>query len=110
MEDIAALLRTLGDATRLRLALLLAARGELCVCALARGVDAPLYRVSRHLSRLRSAGLVEARREGTWMHYRLRETEDGLPGEVLLLLAGAARARVLLEEDLRRVGDGSCRT
>jgi ArsR family transcriptional regulator len=95
--------------TRLRLALLLAAKGELCVCALARGVDAPLYRVSRHLSRLRSAGLVEARREGTWMHYRLRETTDGFPGEVMRLLAGVAGARGLLEEDLRRVGDGSCR-
>lgn len=66
-----ALLKALAEPTRLRLAILLALNGETCVCKLADALDAPQFRVSRHLGVLRSCGFVEARREGTWMHYRL---------------------------------------
>ena len=66
-----ALLKALAEPTRLRLAILLALNGETCVCKLAEALDAPQFRVSRHLGVLRSCGFVEARREGTLMHYRL---------------------------------------
>jgi ArsR family transcriptional regulator len=55
----------------LRLVVLLALHGEVCVCVLAEALDEPDFKISRHLRILRSAGIVEARREGTWMHYRL---------------------------------------
>lgn len=71
MEREATLLKALAEPTRLRLAVLLALRGETCVCALAEALAAPQSSVSRHLAVLRERGLVEARREGTWMHYRL---------------------------------------
>jgi len=73
MEKEAALFKVLGEATRLRLAALLAANGETCVCRLAAALDAPDFRVSRHLGIMRAAGLVRARRHGTWMYYRLAE-------------------------------------
>ncbi|MBN1809719.1 MAG: metalloregulator ArsR/SmtB family transcription factor [Planctomycetes bacterium] len=71
MEVEASLFKVLADPTRLRLAVLLALRGETCVCILARALREPDFKVSRHLGIMRSAGMVEARREGTWMHYRL---------------------------------------
>lgn len=86
MDREAALLKALAEPTRLRLAVLLALRGETCVCDLAEALAAPQSSVSRHLAVLRGRGLVEARREGTWMHYRLavprsrfeRSLHDGL--------------------------------
>ena len=71
LVDEAALLKVLADPTRLRLAVALSLNGETCVCTLAEGLAEPEYKISRHLAVMRSAGLVEARRAGTWMHYRL---------------------------------------
>lgn len=71
MDSEVALLKALAEPTRLRLAILLALNGETCVCKLAEALGAPQFRISRHLGVLRSCGFVEARREGTWMHYRL---------------------------------------
>lgn len=70
------LFRLLGDATRLRCLVLLAAEGELCVCELTFALGMVQPKVSRHLALLRAAGLVRDRREGLWVHYRLA---DDLP-------------------------------
>ena len=71
MDKEVALLKVLSEPMRLRLAVLLAAEGEVCVCRLAAAMAAPEYKISRHLGVMRAAGLVEARREGTWMYYQL---------------------------------------
>lgn len=71
LDGEASLLKALADPTRLRLAVILSMNGETCVCTLAQGLGEPEYKVSRHLGILRSAGLVEARRKGTWMYYKL---------------------------------------
>jgi len=74
MKDEANVFRILGEPTRLRLAILLALKGETCVCKLAQALDEPDFKVSRHLGGLRVAGLVKARREGIWIYYRLSDT------------------------------------
>jgi len=71
MRDEAALFKVLSDPIRIRLAVLLATKGETCVCILAQALDEPDFKISRHLGVMRSAGMVEARREGTWMYYKL---------------------------------------
>jgi len=71
MEAEVGLLKALAEPTRLRLAALLALNGETCVCELAAALHAPEFRISRHLGIMKDRGLVEARRQGTWMHYRL---------------------------------------
>ena len=71
MDQEAAYFKLLADPTRLRLAILLAAAGETCVCRLSAALDEPEYKISRHLGILRHADMVQARREGTWMHYQL---------------------------------------
>jgi len=65
------LFRALSDQTRLRLLLLLAAEGELCVCELTHALGEIQPKISRHLAMLREAGIVLDRREGLWIHYRL---------------------------------------
>ena len=78
MKGEAGLFKVLGDPTRLRLAVLLATQGEACVCMLAEALDEPDFKVSRHLGIMRSAGMVEARREGTWMFYKLAQPRHRL--------------------------------
>ncbi|KID31435.1 ArsR/SmtB family transcription factor [Prauserella rugosa] len=64
-------LRALGDPTRLRVARALLAGDELCVCDLAWIVGSSQGLVSHHLRQLRSAGLVDSRRDGKLVMYRL---------------------------------------
>jgi DNA-binding transcriptional ArsR family regulator len=66
------LFKALADRTRLRIAVLLTGR-ELCVCDLTRVLALPQSSVSRHMSVLKTGGLVLDRREGKWVHYRLSE-------------------------------------
>ena len=75
--DPSELFAALSDSTRLRLLNLLRP-GERCVCDLVDGVGAPQPRVSRHLAVLRRAGLVRARKDGLWSHYRLAEGAETL--------------------------------
>src|ERR1043165_2445989 len=69
------LFRALADRTRLRL-LNLMASGEVCVCFFVEVLKTNQPKISRHLAYLRKAGVVAARREGKWMHYRLAEPRD----------------------------------
>jgi ArsR family transcriptional regulator len=62
--------RALADETRLRILALLR-DGEVCVCHLQGSLRVPQPTISRHLAYLRRSRLVEARRDGIWMHYRL---------------------------------------
>src|SRR5439155_23645777 len=73
--DLAAFFRALADRTRLRLLNLIGDK-EVCVCFFVEIIDANQPKISRHLAYLRRAGIVTARREGKWMHYRLAEPAD----------------------------------
>lgn len=71
-----------SDRTRLRILNLLKT-GETCVCDLMKVLGVPQAKVSRHLSRLRKAGLVKARKQGLWHYYRLIEPETRLHRKLL---------------------------
>ena len=66
-----AVFKCLSEETRLRTVLLIQSEGEVCVCELTHALKESQPKISRHLALMRDAGIVEARREGTWMHYRL---------------------------------------
>jgi ArsR family transcriptional regulator, arsenate/arsenite/antimonite-responsive transcriptional repressor len=68
--DMERFFQALGDRTRLRL-LNLMGEQEICVCYFVEILGSPQPKISRHLAYLRSAGIVSARREGKWMHYRI---------------------------------------
>lgn len=108
-RPVSGLFKALSDETRLRIVALLA-HGEVCVCHLQQALELPQPTVSRHLAVLRAAGLVEARREASWMHYRLREQEDPLRASQLRALtqefAADAAARRGLQRARRTTGPG----
>lgn len=73
--DIEVLLRALADRTRLRLLNLIGDK-EVCVCFFVEILKISQPKISRHLAYLRRAGIVSSRRDGKWMHYRLKEPSD----------------------------------
>ena len=73
--NIEDLFKALADRTRLRLISLIG-DSEVCVCFFVAILKTSQPKISRHLAYLRRAGIVKARREGKWMHYRLAEPPD----------------------------------
>jgi ArsR family transcriptional regulator len=74
--------KALADGTRLRL-LNLMGTDEVCVCFFVEVLKTNQPKISRHLAYLRRAGIVSARRDGQWMHYRIAEPSDGDAAQVL---------------------------
>jgi ArsR family transcriptional regulator len=81
LSDMEGLFKALADATRLRILGLLLT-GEVCVCHIHESLKIPQPKASRHLAYLRRAGLVEARREGLWMYYRMATLADPVLGAI----------------------------
>jgi ArsR family transcriptional regulator len=104
----AALLKVLADPTRLRLAVILSLNGETCVCTLADGLTEPEYKISRHLAVMRSAGLVEARRAGTWMYYQLVRPRNHMEECLWSCFRDYLSAEKPIAATLRRVKTASC--
>jgi ArsR family transcriptional regulator len=71
-EHVVGLLKALADPVRLRLMSMIAASDEACVCDLTGPFDVSQPTISHHLKVLRSAGLVDSERRGTWVYYRAR--------------------------------------
>ena len=80
--------KALADRTRLRILALLG-NNEVCVCHLHDSLSLPQPTVSRHLAYLRRTGLVSARRDGVWMHYRV---SPSLAPELRMVLDAAVQA------------------
>ena len=74
--------RALADRTRLRL-LNLIGSDEVCVCFFVEILKTNQPKISRHLAYLRRAGIVGARREGQWIHYRIVQPADAEAARVL---------------------------
>jgi len=74
-NSIALLFKALADRTRLRLINLMG-EDEVCVCFFVEVLKTNQPKISRHLAYLRRAGVVSARREGKWIHYRIVEPRD----------------------------------
>ena len=108
LDSIAEMFKALGEPTRLRLAVMLAGSGERCVCHLAAALDDPGYKASRHLGILRSAGLVQARREGTWMHYSLNDSGNPQVEQIAGLLRSLAASDPRFADDLERLDKSCC--
>jgi ArsR family transcriptional regulator len=70
-EALAARFKALADPTRVAIVNRLGAAEEVCVCELNAEFDLSQPTISHHLRLLREAGLVTARRRGTWAYYRL---------------------------------------
>ena len=82
MLEILNITKALSDENRVR-ALMMLTGGELCVCQIIEMLGLAPSTVSKHMSILRQAGLVETRKEGRWIYYRLAGREAQPACEIL---------------------------
>src|SRR3954469_11990515 len=82
LSDMESLFKALADETRLRILGLLLT-GEVCVCHIHESLKIPQPKASRHLAYLRRSGLVETRRDGLWIHYRLGTLTDPVKAAIV---------------------------
>ena len=100
LSEMETLFKALADATRLRILGLLLS-GEVCVCDIHESLKIPQPKASRHLAYLRRSGLVETRREGLWVHYRLGKLAD----PVLNAISDAVQHALTHIDAVRRDGE-----
>jgi ArsR family transcriptional regulator len=105
--DMVQLFAALADPTRLRLLNLMNGR-EVCVCYFVEILKQGQPKISRHLAYLRRAGIVEARREGKWMHYRIERPDDPRAASILDATLTSFEADRNMQADLARLGRACC--
>jgi ArsR family transcriptional regulator len=101
------LFAALADPTRLRLLNLMNGR-EVCVCYFVEILKQGQPKISRHLAYLRRAGIVEARREGKWMHYRIERPADSRAVSILDAALKSFEKDRDMQADLARLGKACC--
>lgn len=102
MEGLVGMFKALSEVTRLRIVFcLMQAERELCICELMDALSLAQYNISRHMKELRTAGLVQERREGKFVFYSLRKPSG--QAHALLLKALDSFDKRGLEDDNRRL-------
>jgi ArsR family transcriptional regulator len=104
--DLVTLFAALADPTRLRLLNLMDGR-EVCVCYFVEILKQGQPKISRHLAYLRKAGIVEARRDGKWMHYRIERPDDARAVSILDATLQSLKGDKDMQTDLARL-DKAC--
>ncbi len=103
MQDVLAITKALADSNRVR-ALMALREGELCLCHLIHLLELAPSTVSKHMSILQQAGLVETRKEGRWIHYRQADAPAGSPvhGALQWVQEALADDAQIQKDDARR--------
>lgn len=105
MQRFMAITKALADENRVRILLALRA-GELCVCQIVELVQLATSTVSRHMSVLKQAGLVESRKDGRWMYYRLPEADaPELVRQAIEWVSGMLAGDRSVLSDAKRLGE-----
>jgi len=107
--DIEILFKALADRTRLRLISLIG-DSEVCVCFLVAILKSSQPKISRHLAYMRRAGIVAARREGKWMHYRLIEPPDEHAARIFRELRASLAEHPEFQRDREKLMQVCCAT
>jgi len=99
--------RALADPTRLRIINLIGDQ-EVCVCFFVEILKTNQPKISRHLAYLRRAGIVEARRDGIWMHYRISTPKDEHAAKVLMHVREWLTNDPAMQQDRKRFDKICC--
>jgi ArsR family transcriptional regulator len=102
LEALTKVYAALADPTRLRILSLLG-DGEICVCHIHASLDVPQPTASRHLAYLKKSGLVESRRDGIWMHYKMAEINNPVVAAVVKAALHALTHADISAKDERRL-------
>ncbi len=105
--DLVRLFAALADPTRLRLLNLMDGR-EVCVCYFVEILRHGQPKISRHLAYLRRAGIVNARRDGKWMHYSIERPADDRAAAILDAALLSFQADRQMQADLAMLGEACC--
>jgi ArsR family transcriptional regulator, arsenate/arsenite/antimonite-responsive transcriptional repressor len=105
--DLEGLFQALGDKTRLRILNLIWDQ-ELCVCYFVEILGGPQSKISRHLAYLRSSGIVSARRDGKWMHYRICIPPHAGAAQIMRQTLAALKDEKTMQADLARLAKACC--
>jgi ArsR family transcriptional regulator len=105
--DMGQFFQALGDNTRLRLLNLMGDQ-EICVCYFVEILNQPQPKISRHLAYLRSAGIVAARRDGKWMHYRIVMPPNEGAAKVLRETLAWLKEERAMQADRSRLSRACC--
>jgi DNA-binding transcriptional ArsR family regulator len=102
METALTIMRALADESRVRALMALEGR-ELCVCQIIELLALAPSTVSKHMTILRQAGLVQGQKRGRWMHYRQAgaQAPPAVAAALAWLRAGTAQSRILREDRKR---------
>jgi ArsR family transcriptional regulator len=101
IDQVEEVFKALADKTRLRILALLG-NDEVCVCHIHDSLGLPQPTVSRHLGYLRRSGLVAARRDGVWMHYRVSRSLDPVIRSVVNAAVAALNRVPATSEDRKQ--------
>jgi ArsR family transcriptional regulator, arsenate/arsenite/antimonite-responsive transcriptional repressor len=99
--------RALADPTRLRIINLIGDQ-EVCVCYFVEILKTNQPKISRHLAYLRRAGIVTARREGIWIHYRISTPADENAAKVLMAVREWLAKDPVMQQDQKRLDKVCC--
>jgi len=102
MHRFLAITKALSDENRVR-ALMFLRDGEMCVCQIIELLGLAPSTVSKHMSVLRQAGLVEARKEGRWMYYRLADDPSPCTREAIAWAESCLSRDKVVRQDARRL-------
>ena len=105
--DMERFFQALGDTTRLRLLNLIRDQ-EICVCYFVEILEQPQPKISRHLAYLRSAGIVQVRRQGTWMHYRIALPDHAGATKILQQTLAWMKEDRAMQADHARLSKACC--
>ncbi len=94
--------KALADGNRLRIIAALSRYPELCVCQITELLDLAMATVSRHISVLQNAGLVESRKDGRWVHYRLA---SDFPGQLRIWIDAELMQTSDIQKDKARLDE-----
>ncbi len=113
MTELAKTFKALSDESRLRILGIILRSEELCVCDIEYVMKFTQTKVSRHLSYLKNAGLVEDRRQGLWVLYRIAKPQDEARRKLIRYVEAVLASDPAALEDVRRLKesiDGGCCT
>ena len=103
----ALLFKALADRTRLRLINLMG-DDEVCVCFFVEVLKINQPKISRHLAYLKRAGVVEARRDGKWIHYRIAEPTDKHAANIVREVRAWLESEPAMQNDRARLARICC--
>jgi ArsR family transcriptional regulator len=113
MDQVAKMFKALSDESRLRIFGIILRSEELCVCDIEYVMGFTQTKVSRHLSYLKNAGLVEDRRQGLWMLYRAAKPPDETRRKLIEYVEAVLASHPAARDDARRLEEsikGGCCT